>query len=159
MLYDFEYMHCNNVIVYNGLGAAESYGTKFDVVIEHLKSEPTPAIEVDCTSKMVPFIFGDDEKLHPLFEEDCDLKDPFCYNYEYSPTRVKKELFNDCVLDIIIIDQIVESAICHLYYRYEELRPDGWEFIDDFALARNNLRAFLQILHRIQYASLTELLA
>lgn len=158
MYSSFEDKIYGNIVVYNDLGKADSYGTKFDLVIDSLKQVPTPTIEIDCSSKMMPFILGKDEMLHPLFEEDCKIKEPFCYDYAYSPTRVSKELFDDSVLDILVIDQDVETVICHLYYRYPELIPEGWEFIDDFAIMRNNIRAFIRLLRRIQYANLSELL-
>ena len=159
MLNSFGEMLGENMIVYTGLGEAGFYGTSINTVIGYLKNEPTPAICVECETKMMPLIFGEDEKLHPLFPEDCSITKPFCYGYEYSPTRVTKDLFDTCVLDILIIDQVIEAGICHLYYRQEELCPDGWEFVEDLALARYNLHPFLRLLHRIQYASLTELLA
>lgn len=149
----------DNFIMYEALGDENNGGVSLDTVIECLEAEYVPLISVSYPAKLFPFIFGTDSKLHPLFKEDCDYENPFCFDYEYEPTQAPMALFDECCLEIIIVDQLLRYGICHLCFGEEELSPDGWVVYDDFCLVRHNISEVVKLLRRIQHASLSELLA
>ena len=148
----------NNMVIYPDLGDFETFGTSLDEVIEILQVEPIPPVSVSQSSKMLPLIMDLSHVVHPVFKEDCKIKNPFCFGYRYSSKRMPLSSFDSQMLQISIIDQGAKSNICTLCYRGEELEPEGWEVVHDLALLRNDIPRLIQLLRRIQNARLSDLL-
>ncbi len=69
----------NRIILYRDLGDSEIGGTMLTELIEVLKCEKTPYYSMHAAPNMMSLIAGEDMKLHPLFAEDCNIKDPYCF--------------------------------------------------------------------------------
>ncbi len=149
----------DKVVLYKNLGNCDIGGTYLSELISALKCEKAPLFSTHDDPIMMPLIIGEDNKLHPVFKEDCKIRDPFCFEYEYSPERLPVSFFYDFALDILVVDQTNKYGICHLCYRAEKLDVDYWEVFDDFLLPKANIGQFIRLAQKIQYAGLPELLA
>jgi hypothetical protein len=146
-----------DLIRYENLGNEEIGGTTLDELIETLNLEVTSTLM--CSNSLLKaFIIGNDNMMHPVFAEDCALKKPLCLNRKFSPKRLPRAVFDKYALDIYIVDQYSGAAICHLCYNQDALDPRSWLVFDDFYILRSDIGPFILLAHRIQNASLSDLL-